>query len=310
MDPNQGTLSVSLEEPAPGHVAPPAETPATPPAAPDPPPAPTTPDEAEPEGTIGTPDGQKFVPLAALQAERGKRKTAVSAKDQEIATLRDKAQRYDEASGYLQQARPYIEALRTNPGLVQQIQRPQPPPSEPQGPLTPQEAEEYAKDFDLYTTDGKPDIVRAQRIAARQEKLAERKAQQMVTPLVQTEAHRQASALYQQQLQQPEINGFKIDPKFLNEAWSVVPPEMIAANPAVAEIMKYVAAGRQALSGQKPMPVAPPPPVPTEGAGGGQPSPQSLNTTSEKFASASGMKRDQFLETRNRYTPGQNNSLE
>lgn len=302
MEQEQATMSVSLEDAAPAVV----ETP--PPAAAAPPPAVETPpnqDEPEPEGTILAANGEKLVPLGALRAERGKRKDAEKALEtqkSEFEPLKQKAVKYDEAASYLQQAKPYIEKAKAD------LQR-QHAPVEPRGPLSPTEAEEYAKDFDLYTADGKPDIVRAQRIAARHEKMSERKAQQMVTPLVQNEAQRTSQMIYQQIIAQPEINGFKLDKRFLDEAWQAVPPEMIAANPNVANVVRLVAMGRQIESGHKPV-QAPPPVVETASVGTGAQRDQPLTQSSQRFQQASRMKPAEFKETREKYTPGAPNSLE
>lgn len=313
------TMGLSLDEPGeivnPG-VAPPAEPPAAPPAEPPatPPAAAAAPpvEDPDPEGTIAAANGERYVPLSALQAERGKRKDAdrtASAKDTEIAGLKQKAQAYDETRGYLEQARPYIEALRANPNLVKQAGQPPAPPQEPAGPLSDAEAVEHAKALDLYTTDGKPDTARAQAIAKMYSGLAAKQAQQMVAPLVQTEAQRQSTALYQRYLATPEVNGIKIDPRFLSETWNTVPAEMIAANPNVGEVLFRTALATQLMSGHKPT-AAPPPPLVTEGVGAGAPAAVALNAQSERMLSASGIKRDTFTETRNSYKPGQHNSLE
>lgn len=309
------TMGLSLDEPG-EIVNPGAQPPAEPPAEPaQPPPAAAAPppaeDDADPEGTIAAATGEKYVPLSALQAERGKRKEStrtLTAKETEIAGLKQKAQLYDEAAGYIQQAKPYIDALRANPGLVQQIQQP-PKPQEPAGPLSDAEAVEYAKDFDLYTPDGKPDVARAQKIASRHDKMAERRAQQMVAPLVQNEVQRTSAGLYQQMLSRPEVNGVKVDATMLAEAFNTLNNAGVPITKDVAEVLFMNTIGRQILSGHKPT-AAPPPPLVTEGVGAGRPAEVSLNSQSERMLSASGIKRDTFMETRNGYKPGQHNSLE
>lgn len=302
MEQDAPTMSVSLEE----SEAPAVETP--PPAAPVAEAAPVSPsantEDAEPEGVVVA-TGEKYVPLAAVKAERERRKTAetnLSAKDQEIASLREKASKYDEAASYLQQAKPYIEKAKAD------LQRQNTPP-ETQGPLSPAEAEEYARDFDLYTADGKPDVTRAQRIAARHEKMSQRQAQQTVAPILQTEAQRTANALYQKYLNAPEVNGVKVDPRFLAEVWNIVPADMIAANPNVAETLYRTAIGNQMLAGHKPV-QAPPPVVPTESVGTGAQKDKPLGDMSQRFQQASRMKAADFKTTRESYTPGVANSLE
>lgn len=312
MDEPNVSIAVSLEEPALGNNAPTAPAAETPPAptqeAVTPPPAPQNTEEGEPEGVINAPTGEKYVPLGAVQAERGKRKEAekaLSAKDQEIASLREKAIKYDEAAQYLAQAKPYIEKAKAD---LQRQNQPQTPAEQP-GPLTSAQAEAYAKRFDLFTTDGKPDVARAQEIAKDHEEQMRRVAQQTVAPLMQNEAQRVSTTLYQQYLNRPEVNGFKIDPKYLANTWNTVPPEMIAANPQIGEVLFRTALATQIMEGGKPI-QAPPPVVPTEGVGSGTPREQALSGHSFKFQQASGMKPQDFRDTREKYTPGQPNSLE
>lgn len=303
----EAAVSVSLEAPEvvspPVTPDPPAQT--APPAVETPPPA--ADDDAD-EGVITAATGDRFVPLSALKSERQKRKDAESKvlPDADVQLLKQKAALYDESAQYLQQAKPIIEKIKNRPDIIALADK---PPAQQQQQAD-QRAEAYAKQFDLYTPEGKPDITRAQAILADQDARMQSIAQQVVAPLAQTEAQRVAETLYQRTLQQPEVNGFKIDPKFLQEAWSVVPPELVAANPAVAELMKFVAAGRQVLSGHKPMQAPPPPVVPTEPSGGGRGSDQPLNQMSEKFQQVSGMKPADFRSTREKYTPGGPNSLE
>lgn len=298
-----GTVSMSLEEPQ-EIVTPAVTTPQEPaPAA--------VPEDADPDGTIAGAGGVKFVPLGAVKAERERRQAAEKAakdKDAEVAGLKEKAQRYDEASQYLEQARPIIEKIKARPDILKLADQPPAPVAEPQGPLTPQEAIEYAKDFDLYKADGAPDVDRAQRIAKRHSDMNARQTQAAIHPILQTEAQRQSTALYQQYLQQPEINGIKIDPKFLAETWNSVPPE-VSADPRVAQVLFMNTIGRQLLSGQKPI-LAPAPVVPTESLGGPANTDRPLSETSQRFMSAAGISKKQFTELREQFKPGQSNSLE
>lgn len=302
------SASVSLEEPGAAFVGPgQPETPPAEPAAGVPATEPQTPPgEPEPEGVIAAPTGEKYVPLAALQAERGKRKEAEGKvlSEADLQALRDKARGYDESAAWVQQARPYIDAIRSNPDLVKQVQN----GGKPVAPQTDERAETYAKRFDLFTPDGKPDVARAQAILQDQDAQMERVAQKAVAPLVQTEAQRTSIGLYQHYLQQPEVNGIKVDPKYLAETWASVPPE-VSADPRVAQVLYMNTIGRQILAGHKPA-QAPPQVVPTEGVGSGTPSAQALTPTSEKFLAASQMKPAEFRATREQYKPGQPNSLE
>lgn len=310
MDENVPTMSLSLDEPNEIIPTPAAEPVAAAAAPPDAPPSPPVDADAEP--VVYASNGEKLVPLKALQAERGKRKDAealASKKDEEYAPLKEKAQKFDESVQYLNAARPYIEKLRANPDLVKHLQTGQPAPKAPSGPLSDQEALEYAKDFDLFKADGSPDVDRAQRIAQRHADLSARQAQQLVAPLAQNEAQRQTNTLFQHYVNRPEVNGIKVDAKMLAEAFNTVGSDNIAANPNIAEVLFMNTIGRQLLSGHKPIPVSSPPIV-TESIGAPRAPETSFTDTDEKFYRASGMKRDAFTETRERYQAGRNNSLE
>ncbi len=287
--------SMSFDEPS--EVPPPAE--ATPDPV-DPPPAEPVDTEPEPEGTITIPQG-KVVPLGAVQAERGKRKEAekaLAAKEQEIQALAEKAKNWDEAKNYLEQAKPYIEKARAD------LQKPK-----ETAPAVDPALEQYARDFDLFDTEGKPDVARATRIMRFHDDRAQKTAQQLVAPILQTEASRTAQGLFQQYVSRPEQNGVKVDAKLLAEAFQMVGPELIAANPAVAEVLYMNTIGRQLLSGQKPV-SAPPPPLVSESLGPGKTPEVALTDMDTKFMQAAQMKPSDFKETRERYKPGQNNSLE
>ena len=262
-------------------------------------------DEPEQEGTITIPQG-KVVPLGAVQAERGKRKEAERAKaelEAQLAEVSLKAKNWDEAKTYLEQAKPYIEKARAD------LQRPKETAQEPEGPLSSQEAVEHAKLLDLWTTDGKPDTSRAQQAAKLYAGLAAKQTQQAIAPILQNEASRAAQSLFQQYASRPEQNGVKVDANLLAEAFNMVGPELIAANPAVAEVLYMNTIGRQLLSGQKPV-SAPPPPLVSESLGPGKTPDVGLTDMDTKFMQAAQMKPSDFKETRDRYKPGQNNSLE
>jgi len=299
MEQEQPVVSMSLEEPE--VVAPPvAQTPPEPPVQA----TPKADDEPEPEGTIEIPQG-KVVPLGAVQAERAKRKEAerlAVEKDAKIAELSQKAQAFDEAKSYLDQARPIIEEIRAKKNAPQ----PQPPNFDPALEL---EATEYAKDFDLFTAEGKPDVQRALRILKRNDERAARQAHQAVAPVLQRDALTTTRGMFQQMVSRPEQNGFKIDANLLAEAFNTVGPEMIAANPQVAEVLYQNTLGRQILMGHKPT-QAPPPPLVSESVGAGKPSEVTLTDFDQRIMQASGMKTSDYKETRERYKPGQNNSLE
>jgi len=298
MEQEQPTMNVSLEEPSEitsPPLAPAAETP------PDPPDAtPLVDDSLEPEA-VAAANGEQYVPLKAVKAERERRKEAenlAKQRDAEIAALKPKAEEFERAKSYLEQARPYIEKAR------QDLARPA-----QTTPAVDPALEQYAKDFDLYTAEGKPDVTRAQRIMQFHDDRASKLAQQHMAPLVQHEANRTAQSLYQQYVSRPEVNGIKIDGRLLAEAFNMVGPELIAQNPAVAEVLYQNTIARQFLSGQRPM-TAPAPVVPTESLGSNSAPEERLSSVAERMREAASIKTDDYKAIRGRYKAGQSNSLE
>lgn len=271
----------------------------------------TATEDPEPEGVITSATGVKMVPLAAVQAERGRRKEAegkVTAAETELATIRPKAQRYDEVAPVIQQAMPIIEGIKRRPDLVAQLNQPAPAVTPPAGPLTTEEAVEYAKDFDLFDTDGKPDVARAQRIAKRHAEMSTRSTQQAIAPFQQNEAQRQSATNYQHFAQMKDANGNLPDPKILANVWANVPPEQ-SANPNVANVLYLMALGQQVALGKggKP-PLAPV--LTTEAPGGGRVLSPTITPIDTNVMKAAGITEANYKETAARFKPGQSNSLE
>lgn len=290
--------SVSLEDDAPTISTQPAAS--APPAA-DPPPS--DPPADDPEGTIEGSGGVKFVPLNAVVELRGKvreSKTALEAKDAEIAALRDKATKFDQVSGEWQAAQPLIQALKN--GTYQ--------PRTASAPQVNQAAIDTAKDLDLYTADGKPDVERAQKILDRQTALAREQAQQLVQPLYQNTAQSQSAANFEQAANFKDKSGFQVDRATLQTIWNQVPPEL-SMRPEVASILWRQAVAETVLQGKFRPGVAPPPPVQhTESLGGGAPTRAEMSAAERNFASAVGMKTGEFEKISANFKPGERNALE
>lgn len=293
-----GTLS--LEE----HQAPPPPPDTPPPADPppaDPPPPPPNPEDADPDGTIEATGGVKFVPLSALAAARQAAREAKA----EVAALKPKADLADQVAREWQAAQPILERAK------QITSQPPPPKETPKGPLSDQEAVEYAKDLDLYRADGTPDTDRAQRLAARQDALADRRAQQYVAPLAEQNAVGQSRANFEQaaNFKQPQT-GLQVDRAILEQVWSTVPPHL-SAQPNVAMVLWQTALGQMVIQGKlKPGAAPPPPPVITEGLGGGGGGRAELSAVERGLSAAAGMTTKEFQETSARFKPGERNSLE
>ena len=297
---------MSLEDDAPTpETPPPPEIPTE--AAPTPQQAAPQADEGDPDGTIEGSGGVKFVPLSAVAEAREKLRTAKAEAEAiraEAAQLREKAQKFDQVAGEWQAAQPLLQQLRN--GTYQ----PAPVPQKAAGPLTHQDAIEYAKDLDLYKADGTPDVDRAQRLAARQQAIAEQQAKTLVQPIYQDAAVQKSQAHLQAAMTYKDPNGVPIDKTLLQSIWNMVPPEL-SSQPGVASILLKMAVAESIQQGKYKIPTAPPPPaVHTESIGGGAPPVRELSSLERGFAQAANIKTKDFEEISSRFKPGERNVLE
>lgn len=285
------------------------------PKAPETPQVAADPDEAEPDGTIEASGGVKFVPLDAVKAERGRRKESeakLKEKDALIQTLQQKASAFDEAEQYLAQAKPIIETIKQRPDLVALAKNP-PPTKEPDGPLTKEEAEQYAKVLDLYTSEGKLDVERAQTAAKLNASLSQRQAAQAIAPFQQREALNASEFNRRAVLNLKDAQGNAlVNPETLNSVWKMVDPSE-SAKPEVATTLYRLALGLQAEKGATsgaPPRTTPDPVVHTESIGGGKPAAQTLDSTGEAFLRASGQSRKEYMAIRESVKLNEPNILE
>jgi len=276
------------------------------------PPAADADDDAVPDGTIEGTGGVQFAPVKAVISERTQRKEA----QKEAATLKTqlaeaqaKAKQFDELSGYVEQARPIIEAVRNRPDLVEAAKKPATPAEAPK-PMTDAEAIEYAKDFDLYKTDGTPDVDRAQRIVGREVERAARAAQTAVAPFQANDAKRTSDAMFNHIAAFKDANGHMVDRGELTKVWEIVPPEL-SAKPEVAAIIYDLALAASIRAGKyKGTQAQQPAVLQTESLGGGGKVTRELDAVGAKFARAADMKPGEFAKQSERFKPGQTNSLE
>lgn len=294
--------SVSLEDDNSAQFDAPPPTPEAPAATP---PEPVASEDTEPEGVVVNPNGEKLVPLNVVADLRGKvreTKSALEAKDAEIAALKDIKAKYDQVAGEWQAVQPLIQQLKNQPP---------PPPATPKpaGPLSPQDAIEYAKDLDLYKADGTPDVDRAQRLAARQQTLAQQSAQQLVQPIYAHTAQQQSRLQLEQMAQMKGPNGIAVDRGTLEQIWGMIAPEM-SARPEVAAMLWRQALAETVLNGKYKAPVtAPPPPVQTESLGGTAPV-RELSQIDRNMMQAATIKPKEYETISANFKPGQSNSLE
>lgn len=281
---------------------------------PDPPAAePVSDDETVPDGTIEGTGGVQFAPVRAVIAERTQRKEAqkeAAALKTQLTEAQAKAQKYDELAGYVDQARPIIEAVRNRPDLVEQARRPAPAPETPKA-LSDAEAVEYAKDLDLYKPDGTPDVDRAQRLAGRQAELASRSAQAAIAPFQANDAQRASTAMLNQLATFKDANGHTVDTNILKEVWAGVPAEL-SQKPEVAGVLYQIALAQSIMQGKYKgtQPPGAPPVVVTESLGSTRQGPKEIDAFGAKFARAADIKPAEFVKQSERFKPGQTNSLE
>jgi hypothetical protein len=262
-------------------------------------------EDAEPEGTVVNPGGEKLVPLNVVADLRGKvreSKSALEAKEQEIAALREKATKYDQVAGEWQAAQPLIQQLRN--GTYQ-------PPAAQQAQVN-AKAVEYAKYLDLYKADGTPDVDRAQKILDHNAALARETAQQIVAPIYQQTAQTQSANNFEQAANFKDKNGLQVDRGILQQIWSQVPPEL-SSQPGVASVLWRQAVAETVMAGKwKPSNTVTPPaqPVFTESLGTTSAPRPELSHVDRGLMQAASIGAKDYEKISANFKPGQRNELE
>lgn len=162
------------------------------------------------EQVFRMPEQGTYVPVSAVigaRAEAKTAKTAAAAAEADAKNLRDQ----------LNQLAPSAEALRALQAAAA-VHQQQPQPAQGPTPQQQAEAEAFAKDFDLYTAEGKPDIDRAQRIIDRNAQVAkvagETAARNATAPLIQRTVSNDILHNFER-AKITEVNGLKPDPQIL-----------------------------------------------------------------------------------------------
>jgi hypothetical protein len=164
---------MSIEDPYPGD--PPA-----------PEPEPVDAEEPEPEGAVEVAPGRRMVDVSVVAAERKRTREATEKRVRdEMAPLQEKAARADALQQALDTVKPYIEQLRNQP-------QPQKPAPDPVSQVSDAEAEQEARELQLYTKDSTLDIATAKRVIARRRteaaQTASQAARDAIAPYVQDNA--------------------------------------------------------------------------------------------------------------------------
>jgi len=237
--------AVNLEDDG---VQPPAPSPTPEPVA-EPPPEPA-PEPAEPDVEV---EGQKYVPLAALKAEREKARQEAESLKQQVQTI----------ASQLQAQQGFVDFVKNHPNLIQPQAA---PPAEPtQNPM----AVEMAQRLALFKPDGTLDVDAGSRTITMFEQLAEQTAQKYVAPLQQSRDQQASMANFQRMAATvKDADGHPVNQQALQTLWSQLSPSE-TAKPEVAAFLALTALGLdRAANKSLRSPEAPPPVVMTEASGG------------------------------------------
>jgi hypothetical protein len=269
-------------------------------------------EDPEPEGTVEIPQG-KVVPLAALQGERAAKREADAARQRAEAEANDLKQKLGAIQNEWNQVQPLIQQLRA--GQIPPQLQPKDPPPPSAGPLSEQEAIEYARDLDLFKPDGTPDTARAQRLASRQAAISQKSAQAEVQPLKELTAQQRSNAYFQHYANMKDKAGQPIvDPQILLDVWRWAPAEL-SSQEKVAQVLFNQAVAQSVMNGKYrgfavQAATPPPPPVHSEGLGGGAPGKTEPTAFDRRAMEAANLSQKDYTEIASRFKPGERNSLE
>lgn len=296
----------NLEDDAPAPVAA-AEPPAEPAQAPaESAQTPEHPAEADKPAEVDAVEvaGQRYVPLAALKAERQQR--------QELAKV---AERLPQLEAFVNENRAYIEFLKANPDF---LRRPpaQEAPKATEAPKDDPAALELARTLDLYDANGNPDVARAAKIKAVVAQTAEERAKQLVQPFEQQQTQAKAVNNYRYVVTAAQQAG--VSKEIVDFLWteSMKQPDgmKVWADEGNARSMALLAIGAntayQQQQPKKPAVEAPAPPVFTEPSGGNPRTRPSLSGLEARVAKERGVSETQWAKTLEGFKPGTTNVLE
>ncbi len=259
---------------------------------------PTDPDAHEPEGTQDI-SGQKMVPLAALVEAR-----------REKAAFKEKAAQYDQTIGYVQQIKPYVEFLQANPGVMSRTTQETAPTSVTTTQPADEGAMELARTLDLYTANGEPDVIRAQKVQRIIKTAAKSEAESEVAPLRESTTRERSGFMYQRALVTKAPDGRTPDRTTLDRLWANTDPRISATEEGAAGLVA-MALGLQVMQGTAAAPQAPlAPPLHTEAPGGRTPNRAPLSALDQGIAKLRGIDEKTYAERTKGFVPGRPSVLE
>jgi hypothetical protein len=261
--------------------------------------------EPEPEGVVEV-QGQKMVPVTALTAERERARTKTEEKIRaEYEPIKQKAAERDQLAADLAALQPHIDYLNKHPEFLKAA------PKDDVPDVSDDDAERYARQYELYTPNGL-DTPRAKRIIAdnraEMSKVARQAAHEAVQPYAQMSSKEAAKSNYLWAAQQQTPDGQPlVDPQELARMWAEFPPEL-AANPDVARVILEAAVGRAVRSGKR-VSRSESEPLFTEAPGGQRAGDYRITDMERKMARTTGMDEKKWTETAKTYKPDAINIL-
>lgn len=165
--------------------------------------------------------GQQAVPLATFLEAK---KAAKAAADEAKAVREEAAQ----LKGWAQQWSPYLSALAQRPDLLQQaLGQTAPSQAATVQPETDPEAEQLARELDLYTPAGVPDVARAQRMLKVMDGRVDKRVAREVEPVRLASEEAKAAALRQQAFDYASRTGYA-PTQALQQVLALIPPALQA----------------------------------------------------------------------------------
>ena len=262
--------------------------------------------EAAPEGVVDI-QGAKMVPLGALEAERKRaRETTEQRVRSELAPVVKQAEQAQQLQQDIAALRPQLEYLQAHPELLKEL------PAPPADDITDEQAEKYAKQYELFTATGL-DTARAKRIIrdTRSEmmRVAKTVAEETMQPMRQQTATQASRANYVWAASQRDAQGQTlVDHEQLAKMWASFPAEL-TAQPDVARVVLNAAIGeaiRTRAGGPQPPEAEP---IHSESVGGGPAASYRISDIERRVAKAIGIKEADYSKTAKSYQPGEVNVL-
>lgn len=247
--------------------------------------------------------------------EQDPKTAAIVALRREVQELKPLAQKAQALEQELAGSRPYLEFVKQNWDKLQA--RPQPVTPQPD-PAVDKDLETFARRYELYTTDGRPDVDRARAIVDDNRKVAREEAQKVIQPYEQRSLADTAAARLEHIRTQKDAFGRPLTDDSLAAAieplvkgMSVDARLKAMADPQVAELItrqaKAIQLEKLGIPNQQQAP-QPGTPLYVESPGGG--SRPTMSESERRFAKSVGRSEKDWLAANARIKPGQSNALE